>query len=111
MKEKCGDTEELQRKNDMYYLHKEIKKTTYGSRRKSNMLEASDGRIICKEGEKLQEWERYIQEMFGDERHLLDAKNDYIEEPDRRTLSDSRIQFPYIRARQINYYSLYFAFF
>ncbi|GJQ74746.1 hypothetical protein Trydic_g21595 [Trypoxylus dichotomus] len=62
-------------------LHQEIKKTTYNSKRKPNMREAS-GRIIYEEGEKLQEWERCIKEMFADERHFVDAKNDYIERPE-----------------------------
>lgn len=66
----------------MHRLHKAIKKITRSNKRRRNMLEDSVGNIICDEREKLREWEKYIEEIFADERHKTEDSYVHIGGPE-----------------------------
>lgn len=70
MNERCQELEDLQKKHDQFNIHKKVKEIT-GTRRKiqqTNFLLTDDNEMIIDQDEIKDEWLRYIDRLFDDER-------------------------------------------
>lgn len=75
MKQQCEEIEELQRKHDTHNLHKKIKQLTNNNRRSHNSLVDTKGKIINNDEERISTWEKYITDIFADERNPINTNH------------------------------------
>lgn len=69
LKRECAEMEQLQRQNDGFTLHKKLKETAGRHKgRTSNILADENNQIVADNRERITIWERYIKELFYQDR-------------------------------------------
>lgn len=66
---KCNEIEELERKHDSFNLHKKVKEMTNLNRKpRTGNLINEQGNLVVQEEEKIKVWEKYVTDLFTDQR-------------------------------------------
>lgn len=83
LKHECTEIERLQNQHDDRNLHKKLKETAGIYRKwRPTVVVNRDNQIVLDDKEKTNIWEKYIKELFNDDRPLREHKNDdYLNSP------------------------------
>lgn len=91
LKGKCEEIEDLQKKHDMFHLHKKIKELTNKHKQHKGILKDANNKILIGVEEKLNRWKQYVEELFND-RRTAEPNIDFLSNESSPTITKDEVR-------------------